>query len=87
MARLRHGEHDRESEGEVMAMCVWTTRDMFERYIIINSANLARAVAQRLSVNGKQTTNKTSQPIEVTWLGYYGSTFAPVAQVDRAAVS
>jgi hypothetical protein len=28
---------------------------MFERYIIIDSANLARAVAQRFSVNGKQT--------------------------------
>jgi hypothetical protein len=31
---------------------------MFERYNIIDSANLSRAAAQRFSVNGKLTVSK-----------------------------
>lgn len=44
------------SEGEIMRLCGWKTRDMFDRYNIIDSADLSRAVAQRF--NGKQTANK-----------------------------
>jgi hypothetical protein len=51
----------RES-GEFLAqhptLCGWKTRDMFERYNIIDSADLSRAVAQRFSPNGKLTANK-----------------------------
>jgi hypothetical protein len=39
---------------------------MFERYNIIDPADLSRGVAQRFSVNGKQTANKASQPVEAT---------------------
>lgn len=41
------------SEGEIMKLCGWKTRDMFDRYHIIDAADLARAVAQRF--NGKVT--------------------------------
>jgi integrase len=44
------------SEGEIMKLCGWKTRDMFDRYNIIDSADLSRAVAQRF--NGKQAANK-----------------------------
>jgi integrase len=40
------------SEGEIMRLCGWKTRDMFDRYNIIDSADLSRAVAQRF--NGTQ---------------------------------
>ena len=47
------------SEGEIMKLCGWKTRDMFDRYNIIDSADLRSAVAQRYSGerssgNGKQ---------------------------------
>jgi integrase len=35
------------SEGEIMKLCGWKTRDMFDRYNIIDSSDLSRAVAQR----------------------------------------
>jgi integrase len=37
------------SEGEIMRLCGWKTRDMFDRYNIIDSADLSRAVAQRFN--------------------------------------
>jgi integrase len=40
------------SEGEIMKLCGWKSRDMFDRYNIIDAADLSRAVAQRF--NGKQ---------------------------------
>lgn len=43
------------SEGEIMRLCGWKTRDMFDRYNIIDSADLSHAVAQRC--NGKQAAN------------------------------
>ena len=52
------------SEGEIMRLCGWKTRDMFDRYNIIDAADLARAVRRRLSENdnnsgenGKGTAN------------------------------
>jgi integrase len=43
------------SEGEIMKLCGWETRSMFDRYNVIDEADLARAVALRF--NGKQTAN------------------------------
>ena len=43
------------SEGEIMRLCGWKTRDMFDRYNIIDAADLSRAVAQRFNDNGKVT--------------------------------
>jgi integrase len=43
------------SEGEIMALCGWETRSMFDRYNVIDEADLARAVAKRY--NGKQAAN------------------------------
>jgi integrase len=52
------------SEGEIMRLCGWKTRDMFDRYNIIDAADLARAVRRRftetendLKPNGKETAN------------------------------
>ncbi len=44
------------SEGEIMRLCGWRTRSMFDRYNIIDEQDLARAVARRFA-NGKQTAN------------------------------
>jgi integrase len=41
------------SEGEIMRLCSWETRSMFDRYNIIDEADLAAAVAKRF--NGKVT--------------------------------
>jgi hypothetical protein len=45
------------SEGEIMKLCGWKTRDMFDRYNIIDASDLSRAVA--LSFNGNFTATKT----------------------------
>lgn len=47
------------SEGEIMKLCGWKTRDMFDRYNIIDASDLSRAVAQRF--NGKGTANKLEE--------------------------
>jgi hypothetical protein len=41
------------SEGEIMRLCGWETRSMFDRYKMIDKADLAAAVAKRF--NGKVT--------------------------------
>ena len=42
-------------EGEIMRLCGWKTRDMFDRYNIIDAADLSRAVAKRFEDNGTGT--------------------------------
>ena len=60
------------SEGEIMRLCGWKTRDMFDRYNIIDQADLTRAVARRFGNgsgdnrgdNGKGTANKPMEHAE-----------------------
>ncbi len=48
------------SEGEIMQLCGWETRTMFDRYNIIDEADLARAVAKRFGAN--DTVKRQSAP-------------------------
>lgn len=43
------------SEGEIMKLCGWKTRDMFDRYNIIDATDLARAVARRFNGEGNES--------------------------------
>src|SRR4029077_15193780 len=57
-ARFRLSTTARVSEGEITKLCGWETRSMFDRYNIINEADLAAAVAKRLGgANGKPAAN------------------------------
>ncbi len=68
LERFRHSEDSastrdfrraRVSEGKIMKLCGWKTRDMFDRYSIIDSAGLSRVVAQ--CFNGKVTAKKVME--------------------------
>jgi hypothetical protein len=52
------------SEREIMKLRGWKTRDMFDRYNIIDSTDLSRAVAQRF--DGKGTANNQVEVQEVS---------------------
>lgn len=43
------------SEGEIMKLCGWKTRAMFDRYNIISPADLAGAVEKRFGIRGAYT--------------------------------
>lgn len=51
------------SEGEIMRLCGWRTRSMFDRYNLIDEQDLAAAVAKRFA-NGKvrQRSEGTAAP-------------------------
>ena len=54
------------SEGEIMKLCGWRTKSMFDRNNIIDEQDLARAEAKRL--NSKQAANvpvvgETAEPL------------------------
>jgi len=55
------------SEGEIMKLCRWRTRSMFDRYNIIAEADLAAAVARR--ARGNCLLDGSSRATIASWLG------------------
>ncbi len=47
------------SEGQIMRLCGWRTRSMFDRYNVIDERDLAQAVAKRF---GKTPAQSESSP-------------------------
>jgi len=58
----RDFRHAGVSEGEIMQLCGWESRSMFDRYNIIDEADLAAAVAKRFNVKQRQTMPPAAQP-------------------------
>ncbi len=65
------------SEGEIMKLCGWKTRSMFDRYNIIDEADLAAAVAKRFT--GHATANKRQTTANI------GTPTAPVGPLSSSA--
>src|SRR6266705_643174 len=58
----RDFRHAGVSEGEIMQLCGWESRAMFDRYNIIDEADLATAVAKRFNGKQRQTLPPAAQP-------------------------
>lgn len=51
------------SEGEIMKLCGWKTRSMFDRYNVLDSADLSRAVARRFGAQQQTNSKQSPEPI------------------------
>jgi hypothetical protein len=72
------------SQGVIMKLSAWKTRALFDRYNIIDHADLARAVEQRFRANGKPTANMPVASTTAAQLSYWQYNPGPVAQLVRA---
>jgi len=65
-------------EGEIMKLCGWKTRAMFDRYNMIDEAGLAEAVAKRS--RGQTTANKGQTAANI------GTPTAPLSPLSSSPV-